>query len=139
MNIHTKKSLHEIACGIDFGTLNTTVAIANSLDASITMVPLEDHHVTIPSTIFFHSENAQALFGRQALKAYVGSEEGRFMRSFKRVLGTSLMKEGTTISGRQTQFEDKLFERRLIWLATIIHSFFEKPGFHRYSNHLFSD
>jgi len=105
MTIQNNKSLHEIACGIDFGTSNTTVAIANSLDASITMVPVEDHHVTIPSTIFFHSENTDALFGRQALNAYVSREEGRFMRSFKRVLGTSLMKEGTTISGRQTQFE----------------------------------
>ena len=106
MNIQNIKSLNEIVCGIDFGTSNTTVAIANSLDASITMVPVEDHHVTIPSTIFFQSEKSNALFGRQALNAYVGREEGRFMRSFKRVLGTSLMKEGTTISGRQTQFED---------------------------------
>ena len=95
-----------IACGIDFGTSNTTVAIANSLDEAIKMVPVEDHHVTIPSTIFFHSEQPITLFGRQAIKAYVGrEEEGRFMRSFKRVLGTSLMKEGTTISGRQTPFE----------------------------------
>jgi len=106
MTIHTKKSLHEIACGIDFGTSNTTVAIANNLDASIKMVPVEDHHVTIPSTIFFQSESSSAVFGRQALNAYVSREEGRFMRSFKRVLGTSLMKDGTTISGRQTQFED---------------------------------
>jgi len=100
------KSSHEIVCGIDFGTSNTTVAIANNLNAAITMVPLEDHHVTIPSTIFFHAENPDTLFGRQALNAYVAREEGRFMRSFKRVLGTSLMKEGTTICGRQTQFED---------------------------------
>lgn len=105
MNINNKKSLHEIACGIDFGTSNTTVAIANNLDTSIILVPVEDHHVTIPSTIFFHSDSPSALFGRQALNAYIGREEGRFMRSFKRVLGTSLMKEGTTISGRQTQFE----------------------------------
>jgi len=100
------KSSHEIVCGIDFGTSNTTVAIANNLNAAITMVPVEDHHVTIPSTIFFHAENPDTLFGRQALNAYVAREEGRFMRSFKRVLGTSLMKEGTTICGRQTQFED---------------------------------
>ena len=70
------------------------------------MVPVEDDHVTIPSTIFFQSEQPVTLFGRQAIKAYVArEEEGRFMRSFKRVLGTTLMKEGTTISGRQTPFE----------------------------------
>jgi hypothetical chaperone protein len=100
------KSSHKIACGIDFGTSNTTVAIANNLNTSITMVPVEDHHMTIPSTIFFHADKPNTLFGRQALNAYVTREEGRFMRSFKRVLGTSLMKDGTTISGRQTQFED---------------------------------
>lgn len=100
-----KKTVNEIVCGIDFGTSNTTIAIANSLDESISMVPVEDHHVTIPSTIFFHSENTPVLFGRQAINAYVAREEGRFMRSFKRVLGTSLMKEGTIIGGQQTQFE----------------------------------
>ena len=76
MTIHTKKSLHEIACGIDFGTSNTTVAIANNLDASITMVPVEDHHVTIPSTIFFQSENSSALFGRQALMPMLVGKKG---------------------------------------------------------------
>ena len=105
MNINIKKYLYDITCGIDFGTSNTTIAIANSVDGSITMVPLEGHHETIPSTIFFQSENSNPLFGRQALNAYISREEGRFMRSFKRVLGTSLMNEGTIISGKQTQFE----------------------------------
>ena len=56
MKTLTNKPGNAIACGIDFGTPNTTVAIANSLDEAIKMVPVEDHHVTIPSTIFFHSE-----------------------------------------------------------------------------------
>ncbi|WP_340124260.1 Hsp70 family protein [Methylobacter svalbardensis] len=96
---------NEIACGIDFGTSNTTVAIANGRDESITLVPVEEQHLTIPSTIFFPAENPAVFFGRKAINAYVAREEGRFMRSFKRVLGTSLMKEGTTISGRTTRFE----------------------------------
>lgn len=94
-----------IACGIDFGTSNTTVAIAQGNDDQITLVPLEDEHLTIPSTIFFPAESATAVFGRKAINAHVAQEEGRFMRSFKRVLGTSLMKEGTHIGGRKTKFE----------------------------------
>lgn len=96
----------DIACGIDFGTSNTTVAIAQANDNQITLVPVEEEHLTIPSTIFFPTETATVVFGRKAINAHVAQEDGRFMRSFKRVLGTSLMKEGTHISGRKTKFEN---------------------------------
>ncbi|TAN65990.1 MAG: Hsp70 family protein [Methylobacter sp.] len=97
---------NEIACGIDFGTSNTTVAIAQGNDDQITLVPVEEEHLTIPSTIFFPTESSTVVFGRKAINAHVAQEDGRFMRSFKRVLGTSLMKEGTHISGRKTKFEN---------------------------------
>jgi hypothetical chaperone protein len=98
--------INEIACGIDFGTSNTTIAITGGNDHPITLVPVEEQHLTIPSTIFFPTESPVVLFGRKAINAYVAREDGRFMRSFKRVLGTSLMKEGTIISGRKTEFEN---------------------------------
>lgn len=97
---------NEIACGIDFGTSNTTVAIAQGNDDQITLVPLEDEHLTIPSTIFFPAESSTVVFGRKAINAHIAQEDGRFMRSFKRVLGTSLMKEGTHVCGRKTKFEN---------------------------------
>ncbi len=96
---------NDIACGIDFGTSNTTVALAHGSDDQITLVPVEEEHLTIPSTIFFPAESSMVMFGRKAINAHVAREEGRFMRSFKRVLGTSLMKEGTQISGTKTRFE----------------------------------
>jgi hypothetical chaperone protein len=98
--------MNEIACGIDFGTSNTTVAITQENDDQITLVPVEENHLTIPSAIFFPTESPTIVFGRQAINAHIGREEGRFMRSFKRVLGTSLMKEGTYVSGRKTRFEN---------------------------------
>lgn len=99
------QGMNKIACGIDFGTSNTTVAITQESDDQITLVAVEENHLTIPSTIFFPTESPTIVFGRQAINAHIGREEGRFMRSFKRVLGTSLMKEGTYVSGRKTKFE----------------------------------
>jgi hypothetical chaperone protein len=101
----TLKMYESIACGIDFGTSNTTVAIAQGNNDQITLVPVEEEHLTIPSTIFFPAEKPTVVFGRKAINAHIAQEDGRFMRSFKRVLGTSLMTEGTYISGRKTKFE----------------------------------
>ncbi|WP_036304824.1 Hsp70 family protein [Methylobacter tundripaludum] len=106
MKTFKRQESNEIACGIDFGTSNTTVAIAQGNDDPITLVPVEDEHLTIPSTIFFPTESPTVVFGRKAITAHIAREDGRFMRSFKRVLGTSLMKEGTYISGRKTNFEN---------------------------------
>lgn len=106
MNTRKMHGINEIACGIDFGTSNTTIAITGGNDHPITLVPVEEQHLTIPSTIFFPTESPVVLFGRKAINAYVAREDGRFMRSFKRALGTSLMKEGTIISGRKTKFEN---------------------------------
>ncbi|MGZ4992110.1 MAG: hypothetical protein ACXV8S_15250, partial [Methylobacter sp.] len=75
----TLKMHGSIACGIDFGTSNTTVAIAQGNDGQIIMVPLEEEHLTIPSTIFFPAESPAVVFGRKAINAHVAQEEGRFM------------------------------------------------------------
>lgn len=91
-----------ISCGIDFGTSNSSVAIAQ--DDIISLVPLEEGRVTIPSAIFFRSPSNQALYGRAAINAFFDRQDGRFMRSLKRVLGTSLMKQGTFVNGTAMSF-----------------------------------
>lgn len=90
------------SCGIDFGTSNSSVAIFQNKE--IKLVPLEDLQVTMPSALFFPIGQPPS-FGRHAVKSFVDREEGRFMRSLKRVLGTSLMKHGTVVNGKPWKFE----------------------------------
>ncbi|AKD56719.1 Hsp70 family protein [Spirosoma radiotolerans] len=91
-----------ISCGIDFGTSNSSIAIDNN--GEIGLVPVEQAHVTIPSAIFFRSIDNRAFYGRTAVNMFLDRQPGRFMRSLKRVLGTSLMKQGTVVNGASMNF-----------------------------------
>ena len=90
-------------CGIDFGTSNTTMAVLQ--DGQSRLVPLEEGKLTIPTAVFFTEKNKAVLFGRAAINAYLDGQEGRFMRSLKRVLGTSLMESPILINGARTTFD----------------------------------
>lgn len=93
-------------CGIDFGTSNTVLAVAAPAGTNGSfLVPLEENQVTIPTAIFFPEGNAEILFGRRAVEAYLDGREGRFMRSLKRVLGTSLMDQTVLVNGSRTTFD----------------------------------
>lgn len=93
------------SCGIDFGTSNSTVAIASGDD--ISMVALEDGKATLPSAIFF-TDTMKAHFGRDAVAAYLDGEDGRLLRGIKKILGTSLMNEKTLIGNRSIAFSKVL-------------------------------
>lgn len=95
--------MRKISCGIDFGTSNSSVAIADQ--NNISLVPVEGAQVTIPSAVFFLKENNLPHYGRAAVNLFFDRQDGRFMRSLKRVLGTSLMKYGTVVNGRSMKFE----------------------------------
>lgn len=97
--------LPKTACGIDFGTSNSTVAIANGNGK--TLVPLENGKTTLPSSIFF-PHRAKPLFGREATLAYLEGEDGRLLRGLKKILGTSLMDDKTTIGNKAMAFTDIL-------------------------------
>jgi hypothetical chaperone protein len=92
-----------ISCGIDFGTSNSSVALASN--NNVNLVPVEGANVTIPSAIFFNQEDNKAFYGRAAIAMFLERHEGRFMRSLKRVLGTSLMKQGTLVNGKLMKFD----------------------------------
>nr|WP_315219097.1 Hsp70 family protein [uncultured Duganella sp.] len=90
------------ACGVDFGTSNSTVGWVRPGQA--VMLGLEDGKTTLPSVVFFNAEDEQVTFGRAALAEYLAGYEGRLMRSLKSLLGTSLIDGQTEVGGRALPF-----------------------------------
>jgi hypothetical chaperone protein len=86
-------------CGLDFGTSNTTLAVARGNEPS-RLLPLEDGKPTIPSTIFFEFDGDRTLYGRAAIAEYISGTDGRMMRSLKSILGSSLAEEKVRIKKR---------------------------------------
>ena len=94
------------ACGIDFGTSNSTAGWSRPGQSAL--LPLEDGKLTLPSVIFFHAEDDEVSYGRAALADYLEGHEGRLMRSLKSLLGTSMMDEHTEVAGRAVPFRELL-------------------------------
>ncbi|MDB5771884.1 MAG: Hsp70 family protein [Burkholderia sp.] len=94
------------ACGVDFGTSNSTVGW--SVSGKSNLLQLEGGKVTLPSVVFFNAEDDAASFGRAALSDYLAGYEGRLMRSLKSLLGTSLIDGQTEVQGRALRFRDLL-------------------------------
>ncbi|WP_424631968.1 Hsp70 family protein [Bradyrhizobium sp. SYSU BS000235] len=91
------------ACGLDFGTSNTTLGTV--VDDVPVLAELETGHVTVPSAIFYEPNRA-TLIGRTAIEAYVDGAPGRLMRSLKSVLGTALIDETTRVGRERASFRD---------------------------------
>jgi hypothetical chaperone protein len=94
------------ACGVDFGTSNSTVGFGT--DAGYSLLPLEDGKPTLPSVVFFNADDDEVSFGRAALADYLAGYEGRLMRSLKSLLGTALIDGQTEVQGRAVGFRDLL-------------------------------
>src|SRR6185437_5490389 len=86
-------------CGLDFGTSNSTLAIADG-HTPVRLLLLEGDRPTIPSTIFFDFDSDRVLFGRAAIAEYISGTDGRMMRSLKSILGSSLAEEKIRIKKR---------------------------------------
>ena len=98
--------MHLDACGLDFGTSNSTVGY--SRPGQPALLTLEGDKSTLPSVIFFHAEDLHASYGRAAVADYLSGHEGRLMRSLKSLLGTSLMDATTEIAGQALPFRQLL-------------------------------
>jgi hypothetical chaperone protein len=94
------------ACGVDFGTSNSTVGWSRPGQSAL--VPLEDGKTTLPSAVFFNAEEDSVHFGRAALATYLEGCEGRLMRSLKSLLGSSLIDGQTEVLGRALPYRELL-------------------------------
>ncbi|MCC2974464.1 Hsp70 family protein [Massilia sp. IC2-476] len=97
-----------LACGVDFGTSNSTVGWLSGGDAlpgAGALLSLEDGKATLPSVVFFNADDDQVSYGRAALADYLEGYEGRLMRSLKSLLGTSLIDGQTEVAGRALPFK----------------------------------
>ncbi|BAK76951.1 heat-shock protein Hsp70 [Pseudogulbenkiania sp. NH8B] len=94
------------ACGVDFGTSNSTVGWHRPGQPSL--LALEDGKATLPSVVFFNADEDSVAVGRAALGEYLEGYEGRLMRSLKSILGTGLMNGQTEVQGRVLRFLDLL-------------------------------
>ncbi len=94
------------ACGVDFGTSNSTVGWHRPGQSAL--LHLEEDKVTLPSVVFFNVEDDEVTYGRAALSNYLAGYEGRLMRSMKSLLGTSLMDGQTEVQGKALPFRHLL-------------------------------
>jgi hypothetical chaperone protein len=94
------------ACGVDFGTSNSTVGFQRP--GHPLLLPLEAEKATLPSVVFFNADDDLVSYGRAALADYLAGHEGRLMRSLKSLLGTSLIDGQTEVQGRALPFRELL-------------------------------
>ena len=95
------------ACGVDFGTSNSTVGwlrAGTTHPPASALLALEDGKPTLPSVVFFNADDERVSYGRAALAEYLEGYEGRLMRSLKSLLGTSLIDGQTEVAGRALPF-----------------------------------
>ena len=100
---------------IDFGTSNSAVALpcpAGEGDG-VRLVEVEAGQPTMPTAVFYRADTptqqfeAERLYGRAAIAAYVEGVDGRLMRSMKSILGSSLLDQSTDIgAGRAVRYRD---------------------------------
>jgi hypothetical chaperone protein len=82
-------------CAIDFGTSNSAVAVPDG--AALRLAPVEGDYTTLPTAVFFNTDENTRAFGRAALEAYIDGFDGRLMRSMKSILGSPLADNTTDL------------------------------------------
>ena len=82
-------------CAIDFGTSNSAVAVPDG--AALRLAPVEGAYTTLPTAVFFNTDENTRDYGRAALEAYIDGFDGRLMRSMKSILGSALAENSTDL------------------------------------------
>ena len=87
---------------IDFGTSNSALCVRGT--AGPVLVPLEGTQPTLPTALFFNSDENRVSYGRTGIAEYEAGYGGRLMRSLKSLLGSELMNETTLVNGRPLSY-----------------------------------
>lgn len=99
-----------LTCGIDFGTSNSALALGVSAPKGgaerVYLTSVEGTSDTLPTALFYAPHLSAPAIGHAAQNLFFEGEEGRFMRSLKRILGTSLMQQSTVVNGKSKKFND---------------------------------
>ncbi|NPC49876.1 Hsp70 family protein [Corallococcus sp. AB030] len=91
------------ACGLDFGTSNTALALPDG-----TVLPLQPHTPEprlFRSVLFFAEEEREVFTGADAIQRYLEDNNGRFIQSVKSFLHSSSFR-ATQVKGRTYTIED---------------------------------
>ena len=91
------------ACGLDFGTSNTTLGVGDA-DGGFRLLALDGERTTLPTALFFDFEADAVTIGQAAVDSYVSGVEGRLMRSIKSMLGTDLIDADTALRKGRISF-----------------------------------
>lgn len=93
-------------CGLDFGTSNTISSVYKKHTNQL--VDLEKGNTSLPSAVYFPFEDLRSpIYGELATNTYINNGYGRYMKSFKRTLGTSFFEQGTILKpGYRVFFRD---------------------------------
>ncbi|WP_375174477.1 Hsp70 family protein [Pseudooceanicola sp.] len=83
---------------VDFGTSNSAAAVLEA--GHVRRLAIEAEAETLPTAVFFPVGGPMQI-GQAATDALIDGEEGRYMRSLKSVLGTSLMHDARLIGGKR--------------------------------------
>lgn len=90
------------ACGIDFGTSNSSVGVCDADGPRL--LPIQRGATSVPTALFFSFDDNSTTFGHEALERYFVREHGRYLRAIKSVLGTKLFEETTQTRLRRYGF-----------------------------------
>jgi hypothetical chaperone protein len=92
------------ACGIDFGTSNSSLAVCDADGPRL--LPVQAGATSVPTAVFFSFDDHSTTFGNEALERYFARDPGRYLRAVKSVLGTRLFEEGTRVKQKRHSFGD---------------------------------
>jgi hypothetical chaperone protein len=92
------------ACGIDFGTSNSSVGVCDADGARL--LPIQRGATSVPTALFFDFDDHSTTYGHDALDRFVTHEPGRYLRAIKSVLGARLFEEKTQVGRKRLGFGD---------------------------------